>query len=74
MIIKAHKKDINNKIYFLDNTDDKYNTDVEIKDANKKNKFDINYIKEEHHHDLLKELNDSNVELYINNKKYKYEK
>ena len=74
LIIKAHKKDINNKIYFLDNTDDKYNTDVEIKDANKKNKFDINYIKEEHHHDLLKELNDSNVELYINNKKYKYEK
>ena len=27
-----------------------------------------------HHHDFLKELNESNVELYINNKKYKYQK
>ena len=28
----------------------------------------------EHHHDNLKELNESNTELYINDKKYKYMK
>ena len=47
--------------------------DVEIK-MNENGEPDINYIKEEHHHDFLKELNESNTELYINNKKYKYEK
>ena len=29
---------------------------------------------EEHHHDFLKELNETNVELFINDKKYKYQK
>ena len=33
---------------------------------------DYNYIK--HYHDNLKELNESNTELYINDKKYKYKK
>ena len=30
--------------------------------------------KEKHHHDFLKELNESNTELYINNHNYKYQK
>ena len=47
------------KIYFLDNTDgDLY----------------INGKWEKHHHDFLKELNESNVELYINNNKQNYKK
>ena len=50
----------NKKKYFLDNTDGK----VPINETTS----------EEHHHDFLKELNESNVELYINNKKYKYQK
>ena len=62
--VKIENKDINKKIYFLDNTDG--NIIVEIKNDEE--------IKEEHHHDLLKELNESNVELYINNKKEKYRK
>ena len=57
--LKMEKKDINNKIYFLDNTDGTY---------------DFNCSQEKHYHDFLKELNESNVELYINDKKYKYEK
>ena len=65
MTVKIKKEDINKKIYFLDNTDG--NVVVDIDD-------DFDFIKEEHHHDLLKELNESNVELYINDKKYKYEK
>ena len=43
---------------------------IEIKDTMKDN----GEIKEEHHHDFLKELNESNVELFINDKKYKYQK
>ena len=42
--------------------------------VNEKSEFGFDEIKEEHHHDFLKELNESNTELYINNKKYKYEK
>jgi len=45
--IKIEKEDINNDIYFLDNT---------------------------YHHDYLKELNELNSEIFINNKKYKYTK
>ena len=67
MKIKIEKNDINKKIYFLDNTDS--NIIVGIKYI-EKGKF-VEYIKEEHHHDNLKELNDTNVELYINDKKYK---
>ncbi len=66
MIVKIEKDDIGKKIYFLDNTDDK-KIFVGYDDNSKA-------IYEEHHHDFLKELNESNVELYINNKKYKYEK
>ena len=60
LLVKIEKKDINKKVYFLDNTDGKvpiYANDLE-----------------EHHHDFLKELNETNVELYINNIKNKYQK
>ena len=60
MIIKIEKEEINKDIYFLDSTDGFYYYDDNI--------F------EEHHHDNLKELNESNIEIYINNKKYKYKK
>ena len=60
MKIKIEKEDINKNIYFLDNTDGKYQIS--------ENKNDI----VEHHHDNLKELNESNAEIYINNKKYEY--
>ena len=58
--INIKKEDINKNIYFLDNTDN----EVFINEKDK----------EEHHHDFLKELDESNVELYINNTKYKYQK
>ena len=57
--IKIEEKYINKKIYFLDNTD---------------NKYYINGKFEEHHHDFLKELNESNTEIFINNNKYNYKK
>jgi len=53
------KEDINKDIYFLDNSDGGYY---------------INGKFEEHYHDFLKELNEVNTELYINNIKYKYKK
>ena len=59
LIVKIEKEDINKQIYFLDNT----NGDLYI-----------NGNWEKHYHDFLQELNDSNVELFINNKKYKYQK
>ena len=59
--LNIRKEDVNTKIYFLDNTDE------EVYLAKKGQR-------EEHHHDFLKELNESNVELYINNKKYNYQK
>ena len=55
LTVEINKDDINEDIYFLDNTDGTYN---EIK----------------HFHDNLKELNESNTELYINDIKYKYKK
>ena len=61
IVLDIKKEDINKNIYFLDNT----NGEVPI--------F-INSKNEEHHHDFLRELNESNVELYINNKQYKYKK
>ena len=60
LVLNIKKEDINKDIYFLDNTDNK----VFINEKDK----------EEHHHDFMKELNESNVELYINNEKYKYQK
>ena len=59
MTLKIEKDDINKEIYFLDNTN---------------GTITINGKLEQHHHDLLKELNESNVELYINNKKCIYKK
>ena len=58
--LEIKKDDIYKDIYFLDNTDGAVY--INIKD------------KEEHHHDFLKELNESNTELYINNQNYKYQK
>ena len=72
LTLKIDKDDINKKIYFLDNTDD---NDIYVKtEINEKLKDGLTIIKEEHHHDFLKELNDANTELYINDKKFKYEK
>ena len=59
LTIKIDKNDINKDIYFLDNSDGKYWLGGD---------------QEEHHHDFLKELNESNVELFLNNEKYKYNK
>jgi len=56
LLLKIEKEDINNDIYFLDNTDGYYRNIGE------------------HHHDNLKELNELNTEIFINNKKYKYAK
>ena len=52
MTLNIEKEDINKDIYFLDNTNDKYYNGVKF---------------EEHYHDNLKELNESNTKLYINN-------
>ena len=58
-MLKIEKKDINKDIYFLDNTNGEYLIDGEWIFNN---------------HDNLKELNESNVELYIDNKNFKYKK
>ena len=59
LILDIKKEDINKDIYFLDNTNGNF----------------ISYGKrEEYHHDFLKELNEINTELYINDIKYKYKK
>ena len=59
LLVKIEKEDINKHIYFLDNTaGDLY----------------INGKWESHYHDFLKELNDSNVELFINKTKFEYQK
>ena len=59
MKVKIDKEDINKEKYFLDNTDEEYEEGDEWID---------------YHHDNLKELNENNTELYINNKKMKYKK
>ena len=57
--LKIEEDDINKEIYFLDNTNGKYNIgDKEV----------------EHRHDGLKELNEDNTELYIFHAKQKYKK
>ena len=53
------QEDINKDIYFLDNTDGIYKIDGK---------------KRELLHDNLQELNESNTELFVNYKKYKYRK
>ena len=60
LFLKIEKNHINQKIYFLDNTNGSVYMSA--------------YEEEEHHHDFLKELNETNVELYINKKKCKYQK
>ena len=59
LTLKIEEEDINNNIYILDNT----NGSIYIDNKS-----------EEHHHDFLKELNESNIDLFINNKKYKFQK
>ena len=56
IMVKVYEKDIDKKIYFLDN--------YEYEDNEGK----------EHHHDNLKELNEVNTEIYINNIKSEYKK
>ena len=70
MKIKIEEWDVGKNIYFLDNTDGKIWV---VKDTKNKN-GEYDKIEEEHHHDFLKELNELNVELYINNEKHKFEK
>ena len=67
--LQIQKKDINQKIYFLDNTDGEISIGIKYKENG-----EPQIIKGKYHHDFLKELNKSNVELYINNKKHKFEK
>ena len=57
--LKIEKDDINKDIYFLDNTYGNY-------------LIDDKWV--EHHHGNLKELNEKNTELYINNIRFKYSK
>ena len=71
LTIKIGKDDINKKIYFLDNTDGNIPVRLEV---NEESEYGLKEIREKHNHDFLKELNELNTELYINNKKYKYEK
>ena len=71
LIIKIRKNDIYKKIYFLDNTVGNIPVRLEI---NEESEYGLKEIRETHNHDFLKELNELNTELYINNKKYKYEK
>ena len=59
MILEIKEKDINQKIYYLDNTCKKYK---------------VNEKEQEHNHDRLKELNESNTELFINDEKFKFNK
>ena len=58
LIIK--EEDIKKNIYFLDNTSGSVYMSA--------------YEEENHYHDFLKELNETNMELYINKKRYKYQK
>ena len=61
--IKIEEDDVGEYIYYLDNTDGEVYVfkDKEV-------------IEEEHHHDFLKELNELNVELYINGEEDIFEK
>ena len=67
ILINIGKEDINKDIYFLSDED----IDENIKGNEIKNNIE-NF--EKYEHISLKDLNDINVELYINNKKYKYQK
>ena len=56
IILKISDQDLNNDIYFLDNSD------YDDENGNK------------HFHNSLQELEETKVDLFINNKKYKYKK
>ncbi len=60
LTLKIEKDDINKDIYFLDNTNNDFYIEKDII--------------ERHHHDNLIELNESNVDLFINDVFYKYKK
>jgi len=82
--IKGNNKNniMKKKNSFYDNIKNEIEITIKINkdDINKDIYFldNTNYIEKEskikHFHDNLKELNESNVDLYINNKKYKYNK
>ena len=57
--IKLEQIDVNKTIYFLDNTNGKYNE---------------NDILIQHNHDNLKEMNESNITLFINGKQIPFKK
>ena len=59
LIVDVKKNEINKEIYFLNNIDYKFNIQI-----NRKNNC----------HDFLNELNEKDVDIYINNKKYKNQK
>ena len=59
LTLEVKAEDINKEIYFLDNTN---------------GEFVINDTTQFHRHDFLKELNEQNVEIYINDIKYKFQK
>ena len=56
IVLEITEEDLNNNIYFLDNTD------YEDENGSK------------HYHDSLKELDETKVELFIDKKKYKFQK
>ena len=72
-MISLYKAENNNKIIQKKN-EIKLKLKIEKKDVNKSIFFIDNFIQGEHRHDNLKELNQLNTQIFINNIKYKYEK
>ena len=72
------KYPINEYLNKIKNNEIKLLLKIEKEDINKDIYFldntDGKYFGIEHHHDNLKELNEINTEIFINNKKYKYTK
>jgi len=62
ILVKIEEKDINKKIYLLDNGYNEYN------------EYGYNKWVEHYNHDNLNELNKFNTELYINKRQYEYKK
>ena len=60
LILDIKKENVNKDKYFLDNTAGKIHIN--------------NKARENHYHDFLKELNELNVDVYINNTKFNYKK
>ena len=72
-IIQSQETKENNKVIQKKN-EIKLKVKIEEKDINKDIYFLDNFNQSEHCHDHLKELNELNTEIYINNTKYKYTK